>query len=158
MRLPSFHAIRLTFLALSACARPTGHRTGEDAVSITPVDAGADRRSVNSDLPECSDPPPGSQRLESYWDVRVPASYWLEMTFDGNEWLPAEQLPMPRHHATRLELTNLAEYPALSGHRNERLRFTIEITSREIREVPGRREWRATYRARILGVCVSRSK
>jgi hypothetical protein len=93
-------------------------------------------------------------RLASYVDVQVPATYWVEMISDGGEWRPADHIPMPHHHATRLELVNLADFPALNAHHGERVRFTVEITSREIRQVPARGEWRATYHARIVGVCI----
>ena len=86
--------------------------------------------------------------------VQVPATYWVEMISDGNEWRPAEHIPMPHHHATRLELVNLADFPALAARQGERLRFTVEIASREIHQVSGRREWRATYHARIVAVCI----
>jgi hypothetical protein len=86
--------------------------------------------------------------------VQVPATYWLEMVFNGSEWWPAEHIPMPHHHATRLELTNVTAFPALAAHQDQRLRFTVEVTSREIQQVSGRREWRARYYARIVAVCV----
>ena len=110
--------------------------------------------SCRTRLPRCGAPPPGVPRLESYWNVRVPGTYWLDMVFSGDEWQPPEVLPMPYHHATRLELIHGAELPSLSAHQSERLRFTVEITSREVHQVAGRQEWRATYVARVVGVCV----
>ena len=65
----------------------------------------------------------------------------------------ADNLPMPYHHATRLELTNVAAFPSLAKHRGVRVRLTIDITSRDIRKVPNRNEWRATYAARIVRAC-----
>ena len=105
-------------------------------------------------LPSCGDPSPGSRRLESYWSVEVPGTYWVEMVFDENAWQPAERIPMPYHQATRLELTNEAEFPSLSAHRARRLRFSLEVTSREIHKVAGRHEWRTTYSARIISACI----
>ena len=93
-------------------------------------------------------------QLTSYVDVKVPAKYWVDMTWQDGEWRPAAHLPMPHHHATRLELTNVAEFAALATHRDKRVRLTVEIAARDIRKVPGRDEWRATYRARILDACV----
>jgi hypothetical protein len=101
----------------------------------------------------CRAPSAGVRRLDSYAAVEIPGRYWVEMVFDGREWAPADPLPMPRHHATRLELTNVGEISALTAPRAERLRFTIEITSREIRQVADREQWRATYFARVLEVC-----
>jgi hypothetical protein len=61
---------------------------------------------------------------------------------------------MPHHHATRLELTNVAAFPALARHRDRRVRLTIDVTSREIRKVSDRNEWRATYAATIVQACL----
>jgi hypothetical protein len=102
----------------------------------------------------CEESAPAVARLESYLDLQMPATYWVEMISDGNEWRPAEHIPMPHHHATRLELANLADFPALTARQGERLRFTVEIASREIHQVSGRREWRTTYHARIIAVCI----
>jgi hypothetical protein len=76
------------------------------------------------------------------------------MTFNGSEWWPVDHVPMPHHHATRLELTNVMAFPALASHQGKRLRFTVELSSRDIHQVPGRREWRVTCFARIVSVCV----
>jgi hypothetical protein len=92
-------------------------------------------------------------RLESYVDLQLPATRRVEMVSDGGDWRPADHIAMPHHHASRLELANVADFPALAA-RGGRVRFTVEIMSREIHQVPGRREWRATYFARIIDVCV----
>jgi hypothetical protein len=39
-------------------------------------------------------------------------------------------------------------------HRGDRVRFTLDVTSRDIRQVARRSEWRATWFARIVGVCL----
>ena len=101
----------------------------------------------------CAEPPAGVSQLASYVDVKVPAKYWVDMIWQDGEWRPAAHIPMPHHHATRLELTNVAEFAALATHRDKRVRLTVEIASRDIRKVPDRNEWRATYRARILALC-----
>ena len=107
-------------------------------------------------LAVCVEPPAGVSQLASYVDLKVPAKYWVDMIWQDGEWRPEAHIPMPHHHATRLELTNVAEFAALAAQRDKRVRFTVEITSRDIRKVPDRNEWRATYRAKILGVCVPR--
>jgi hypothetical protein len=129
----------LAGVALLAAAGATSCRTGPER------------------LPRCGEPPSGIRRLESYWDVQLPATYWLDMVFKENEWQPAESLPMPPHHATHLELIHGTVLRALSVHQTERLRFTVEITSRDVQPVAGRREWRATYVARVVGVCAPRA-
>jgi hypothetical protein len=110
--------------------------------------------SMAAPLALCAEPPAGVAQLASYVDVKVPAKYWVDMAWQDGEWRPAEHLPMPHHHATRLELTNVTELASLAAHRNKRVRITVRIASREVRKVPGRNEWRATYRARILDTCV----
>lgn len=96
---------------------------------------------------------PEIRHLQSYWDVQLQAVYWIDLVFNGTEWWPETTLPMPHHHATRLELTNMADFPALAAHQASRVRFTLEVTTRDIQQVPGRHQWRVTYHARIVGVC-----
>ena len=104
-------------------------------------------------LSRCGEVPREVARLESFENVRGPAQYWGEMAFDGTEWRPAQTVAIPPHHATRLQLSNAAEFP-LSGYQGKRLRFTVEVTSREVQPVPDRHEWRATYFARITNACL----
>jgi len=104
-------------------------------------------------LRECGDPPADLARLASYWDVKIPASYWIDMTFDGTEWTPAAPIPAPPHHASRLELADLPGAVASGNQMDQRVRFTIEITSRDIQPVAGRGQWRVTYRARVISAC-----
>jgi hypothetical protein len=104
-------------------------------------------------LSGCGEPPAGVPQLASYVGVKVPAKYWVDMTWQDGGWRPADHIPMPHHHATRLELANLAEFPSLAANRAGRVRFTVEIVSQEIRKVPNRNEWRATYSAKIISVC-----
>jgi hypothetical protein len=93
-------------------------------------------------------------QLRSYAGVKIPGTYWLDMICEEDAWRPADAIGMPLHHASRLELSGLASFPALTAHRHERVRFTIELTSREIFKVPDRSQWRATYHARVVGLCL----
>jgi len=130
--------------------RPTG-TVGEEASDVRSPRTGVE----HGGLPGCGDAAPGAPRLESYADVQIPATYWVDMTFDGGEWRPAAPIAMPHHHATRLVLTDVTDFAALADHQGERVRFTVEVTSREIHQVVGRRAWRATYYARILAACIA---
>ena len=106
-------------------------------------------------LAKCAaSPPAGVPQLASYNDVQVPARYWIDVTWQEREWQPADHLPMPHHHATRLELTNVAAFPGLARYRDGRVRLTIDVTSRDIRKVPDRNEWRTTYAATIVQACL----
>ncbi len=120
-------------------------------VEVTNADAMSDPPA------SCAEPPAGVPQLASYVDVKVPAKYWVDMIWQDGEWRPAAHIPMPHHHATRLELTNVAEFATLAAHRDKRVRLTVEIGSRDIRKVPGRNEWRANYGARILTLCLPRA-
>ena len=91
----------------------------------------------------------------SYVDVKVPAKYWVDMTWQDGEWRPADAHPdaapprdAPRaDQRRRLHVAGRASRASASGSR-------CEIASRDIRKVADRNEWRATYRAKILGACV----
>jgi hypothetical protein len=109
---------------------------------------------TTADLPRCPEAPLPIAHLESYIELELPATRWVEMVFDAGEWRPSGHIAMPHHHATRLELTNVADFPALAHRRGERLRFTVEITSRAIDKVAGRQQWRVTFRARIIAACI----
>jgi hypothetical protein len=106
-----------------------------------------------SQLPTCDAPPPTDvAKLESYVDLTVPSRYWVEMVWQDGEWWPAEHIPMPHHHATRIDLTNVAAFIP-PRHRTGRVRLVVEIASRSIRKLPSRNEWRVTYSAKVLGAC-----
>jgi len=93
--------------------------------------------------------------LDSYMNVSVPGTYWVDMIYDqaGGAWKFARSMKMPERHSTHLRLTNLGEYSRLDAHRHQRLRFTIEVDRREVREVPDRAQWQVTYEARVSSVC-----
>jgi hypothetical protein len=133
----------LLFAVVAACAGD-GVTSSKDP---EPVPAPA------ATLPACGEPAAAARKLDSYVTAEVPGTYWLDMVFADTEWRPAESIAMPHHHATRLELTNLAEHPALAAHQVRTVRFTVELLTRDIRQVAGRNEWRATYQARIVAVC-----
>ena len=146
------HGVRIGIIAAAAASCTMSCVPTEKA----PGEAAQARATSPTDEPGSLSPceETAVARLESYADLEVPATRWVEMVFDGGEWRPADHIAMPHHHASRLELANLADFPALTAHRGGRVRFTVEITSRDIHQVPGRAEWRATYFARIAAVCI----
>lgn len=101
--------------------------------------------------PACATP--SAPQLTSYLDARVPGTCWLDMVHAGPDWQPAEQLPMPFHHATRIELDNLAAYPQLAAATAGRVRFVLEFTTRDLDHDTARNTWFATYHARIVDAC-----
>lgn len=100
--------------------------------------------------PTSADQPP---ELTSYLEANVPGRYWIDLAVRDGDWQPASALPMPRHHASRLELDNLAQFPELSRGDLRRVRATVELVARDVRQVPGQHQWRATYHAKLLAVC-----
>jgi hypothetical protein len=102
---------------------------------------------------------PRGEKLASYYSVDPRGTYWIDMYNDGAGWQPIEMIPMPAHHATRLELTNAHHFRGLRrGGATARARFVIQIQSRKIQPATAGRPWRTTYRARILDACALRSR
>jgi hypothetical protein len=109
---------------------------------------------VNADVPRpCGEPAAVASRLDAYHGLRMHGRYWVEVTFDGREWVPAQRVATLPHHAARPELTNVTDFAALDSLRGKRLRLTLEITGQDVRAVAGRPEWRDTISARIVEVC-----
>ncbi len=98
--------------------------------------------------------PQGAAPLGSYADADG-APFWLDVTWDttSRSWQPAQPLDMPHHHASRFEWTGLDAFPQLGNHKASRLRFVTQPAAADIQKVPGRREWRATYTAKVTSVC-----
>ncbi|MEZ4383901.1 MAG: hypothetical protein R3A79_21395 [Nannocystaceae bacterium] len=84
-------------------------------------------------------------------DYDAPYHLLVERAGEGGEWVAAERLPMPRHHASRIDWRNLADHPELAAA-SGRLRFTLRVESRSIERVAERR-WNASYSAVIVAVC-----
>jgi hypothetical protein len=76
--------------------------------------------------------------------------YTLDVVFrDGGFW-PVKMPRMPYHHGSRFEWHGqLSRAERKPGRRH---RFEFIVTRREIHKVPGRRQWRATYHARVVRV------
>jgi len=93
-------------------------------------------------------------------DARIPGTYRVDMTYDGGEWVPATLVGSPLHHATRVELVNLADFEPLPHDRP--LTFVVELLDQEVREATtgaenagarGGKSLRSTYRAKIVSIC-----
>lgn len=118
------------------------------------VEAGGAGGRVAAPGAEYARPCPTSvARLASWSDVRVPGVYWLDMRRAEGGWEPAEPIAMPHNHATRLELTNVAEVPLLGRAVGARARVVVELTDRDLEKDDSRATWFATYRARVVEVC-----
>ena len=72
---------------------------------------------------------------------------------EHGEWMPAEPVDMPMHHAIRLAWTNLDDFPELADASGERLRFTFSVLSQSRRQQPEEGEILVEYLARVEMLC-----
>jgi hypothetical protein len=95
-----------------------------------------------------------NKRLASFDEVTIPSTFDVEMLLDdARQWYPAPSIRILLHHATRIELENLADFeeglPTASGARAV---LTLAFVGERI--VPGSGGYfRSTYFARITRVC-----
>ncbi len=148
-------AVSLTAFAIAACWRgPTPLAPPSDPdPEHEPVAADPDEVARKA---RCRNPP--GEKLVSFNSVELRRLYWIDMYDDGAGWQPIDHLPAPYHHATRLELTNAADFAHRFRRGTRRARFLLEIRGREIRPASAGRPWLTTYRAYILEACVLRSR
>ena len=103
----------------------------------------------NSEVsPNCT-----NKRLASFGDVTIPSTFDVDMVLDAGQWLPAPSVRILLHHATRVELENLADFdeslPTAPG-----ARAVLTLTFVDERIGPGSGGYfRSTYVARITRVC-----
>ena len=135
-------------LAMSACWRGPAE---------PPAPASPDRPPQDADTQWSRCRPPQAEKLASFYEVRMRSTYWIEMYDDGAGWQPIEHLPMPHHHATRIELTNAAAFEGLFRRGPRRARFVLEMRARELAAAAAG-PWRMTYRALILEACPLRAR
>lgn len=128
-----------------------------DRVTLTSggaTEAGGEHAHVAGPGAEYARPCPTSvAHLESWSEARVPGVYWLDLRRADQGWEPAEPIRMPHDHATRLELTNVAEVPLLGRAVGAKARVVVELTDRDIQHDEARATWFATYRAHVVEVC-----
>lgn len=155
---PHARAHHLVVAFAAACA---GDPAASDAarppppVEATPVTAPAMPTPASTTPPPASPPPCGPTAAPAldYRHLEIGAAYHVVVVQSGDEWLPADSVPMPMHHATRIEWQNPGVITALGPAASGRLRFTFTVDARDIRQVPDRRAWRVTVRATITDIC-----
>ncbi len=93
--------------------------------------------------------------LDDYLKIEVPGSYWVDMVFDAKRdaWKQVRSIRMPPHHSTRLRFLNIGEYSQLDQHRDLQIRFTVDVLSRKVEQVPNEKRWWATYSAKVVELC-----
>lgn len=94
--------------------------------------------------------------MSSYYEIEVPGTYWVDMNFEpkSGSWKVARRIRMPEDYSTRLRFTNVREYSQLASYRDRRIRFTVELQSRQVRKVD-EVSWLATYSAKVVGLCAA---
>jgi hypothetical protein len=85
--------------------------------------------------------------------VEIGGRYFVDVALENGEWVPASHVPMPMHHATRVEWQNPEKLAELGAAASGRLRFTFTAESRDISQVPGRHAWRVVLHAKITAIC-----
>jgi len=145
----------LASVTLLCCAQPKTRAdtlsTAEAASSPAPV-AAKDAPAVPR--PTCADPHSATlPHLQSVVAIKPHDVFWVKVLATAQEWTLAEPVALPYHHALRLEFSNQSEFPAFPEKPEQTLRVSFEVTAQDIRQVPGRRQWRNTISARLLEVC-----
>lgn len=112
-------------------------------------------------LPSCREaglPEAGLEPLSSFGQADVGARFAVTLRYesDRHEWLVS---PAPRilpHHASRLTWNALAAWghQGLGAARERDVLATIRVIDKEIKAVPGRRQWRGSYVAVIEAACL----
>lgn len=87
----------------------------------------------------------GQHALEP--DVAYVANFRLD-----TGWQPVETLPMPRHHAARIELANLDDFGHLRFGIWKEARITFRLLKSEVQPIDPPRRWNTIYTAEILRV------
>ena len=70
----------------------------------------------------------------------------------GAGWEPLRALPLPLHHAGRIEFVNLDDFGALRFGLWKQARVTFRVVKAEVTAAPGGAAWRTVYSAEILRV------
>lgn len=96
-----------------------------------------------------------NKRLASFGDVTIPSTFDVDMVLDDGEWRPAPSIRLVLHHATRLEIENLADFEkGLPTAPGARAVFTLTFVDERIQPpASGSGYFRSTYSARITQVC-----
>jgi len=122
------------------------------AIAVT-----TEARAAAGAVSSCMTVPSSATELTSYHDARLTdgTRYFVDVVRNprADDWSPVRWIDMPRHHSTAIDWLDLATFPGLDSLRDETLRFTFELVSREITHAPEQNRWRALYHARVLEVC-----
>lgn len=147
--LPSALAPSRYEMFLGHCVRVVSGSTARAELDVAPLRR--DRSIVAATPDACA---ADLEHLEDYALVADGRRYRVDVIRDvtTGAWEPTPLPRMPYHHASRLALRGLGDHPELATV-GDRARLVIEMVSHTIEQVPGRREWRAEYVARVIDVC-----
>jgi hypothetical protein len=90
--------------------------------------------------------------LTSFVGLKVPASYWVDMAFEGGGWSPSK--PIPASHPTAIDLRNQDAFPVLAQQRGAVVRVTVRLERAPLKSRIGAGpDWRWLYVAAIERLC-----
>jgi hypothetical protein len=153
--LPSAFAPPRFVVMRDRCVRVVSGASGRVVLEIGAARPAGPAAMAPPTVPPCAPADPAWAPLADFGLAAKGGRYHLEVTHGGPNggWQPVATPRMPHHHASRLVWTNLTEHPVLGDLGSGRLRFDFELRSVHIEPVPGHREWRAEYRARLEAIC-----
>lgn len=135
----------LATLTLACCAQPESRAAAAPGIV---KDARVLARPTCADSTSATPPP-----FRSFLDLKPHDVFSAKVHATRAEWTLAEPVAFPYHHAVRLEFSNQEAFPEFPELPEQMLRVSFEVTSQDIKQVPGREQWRNTVRARLFAVC-----
>jgi hypothetical protein len=94
-------------------------------------------------------------RLDSYVGIAPQSEFYVDVKWEEpGGFVPATPIKMPLHHSSRLEWTNLEQWPVLRQRREQVLRIRFKYLGEKI---PDQNRWSVTYSAEIEDICLASS-
>lgn len=91
------------------------------------------------EMPPCQASRGDVLALESLGSIAEGQRYTIDVIWEEEGWSPPTTLPMPDHHASRLEWLGLEAFPSLEGHKGGPVRFSgPRAAAGQYSERPGR--------------------
>jgi hypothetical protein len=135
------------------------HRIGWLAILVTllaTLGLGAPRWAVGKGHVESCSTPERVPRLDSYIGIAPQSEFYVDVKWEKpGGFVPTTPIKMPLHHSSRLEWTNLEQWPVLRQRHEQVLRIHFKYLGAKIEKIPDRNRWSATYSAEIEGICLA---
>lgn len=133
------------------------HRTGWLAILAT-LGVGAPGWTAEKGHVESCTTPERVPRLDSYLGIAPRSEFYVDVKWEEpGGFVPATPIKMPLHHSSRLEWTNLKQWPTLRQRHERVLRIRFKYLGAKIEKIPDQNRWSATYSAEIEDICLAPS-